>query len=56
LSEYGIKKLKKMKDKKIKSFDNEEKFYNAIGLTWIPPELREDQGEIELAQKINYQN
>jgi DNA polymerase (family 10) len=46
LSEYGIKKLK---DEKITKYDSEEKFYNALGLTWIPPEMREDTGEIELA-------
>lgn len=46
LSEYGIK----VKNK-IKKYDNEEKFYNAIGLEFIPPEIREDNGEIELAAK-----
>jgi DNA polymerase (family 10) len=50
LSERGIKSLKD-KDGSIKAYDTEEKFYNAIGLSWIPPELREDLGEIELAQK-----
>ncbi len=29
----------------------EEEVYAAVGLPWIPPELREDQGEIEAAQK-----
>ncbi len=28
---------------------NEEDVYRALGLPWIPPELREDQGEIEAA-------
>lgn len=46
LSEYGIKK-----DGAIQKYDSEEKFYNAIGLQWIPPEMREDTGEIELAAK-----
>ena len=50
LSERGIKYLDK-KDGSIKAFDTEENFYEAIGLTWIPPEIREDQGEIELAIK-----
>jgi len=27
----------------------EEEVYGALGLSWIPPELREDQGEIEAA-------
>jgi DNA polymerase (family 10) len=29
----------------------EEGIYEALGLAWIPPELREDSGEIELARK-----
>jgi DNA polymerase (family X) len=48
LSEYGIKYIKE-KDRSLK-FDTEEKFYEAIGLPWIPPEIREDQGEIEAAE------
>ena len=30
-------------------FATEDEFYHAIGLDWIPPELREDKGEIEAA-------
>lgn len=45
LSEKGIK----LKDGTTKTFDNEEKFYNFLGLSWIPPELRENTGEIEAA-------
>ncbi len=30
--------------------DTEEKVYKALGLPWIPPEIREDRGEIEAAQ------
>ena len=45
LSERGIK----MKDGTLKTFDSEEKFYNFLGLDWIPPELRENLGEIEAA-------
>jgi len=45
LSEKGVK----LKDGTLKTFDNEEKFYNFLGLEWVPPELREDQGEIEAA-------
>ncbi|MFX1404908.1 MAG: PHP domain-containing protein, partial [Promethearchaeota archaeon] len=29
----------------------EEEIYKALGMEWIPPELREDSGEIEAAQK-----
>jgi DNA polymerase (family 10) len=31
-------------------FTNEEEFYRALGLDYIPPEMREDTGEIEAAQ------
>lgn len=58
LSEYGIKPINdKTKDLKVresketKTFTSEEKFYNALGLDWIPPELRENTGEIEAALK-----
>lgn len=44
LSEYGIKVKGKLKE-----FATEEEFYEALGLSWIPPELREDAGEIEVA-------
>lgn len=56
LSEYGIKNIKtpysakatKGKKKlKVNKFKTEEEFYKFIGLKWIPPELREDRGEIE---------
>ncbi len=48
LSEYGIKTLK---TDKTEYFRNEENFYKKLGLAYIPPELREDQGEIEAASK-----
>jgi DNA polymerase (family 10) len=54
LSEYGIKKITSAsKEQKVKdsnqtqTFETEESFYKALGLPWIPPELREDTGEIE---------
>jgi DNA polymerase (family 10) len=49
LSEYGIK----IKGK-IYPYPTEEKFYQALGMNWIPPELREDSGEIEasLGQRL----
>jgi len=49
LSEKGIKKLKE-KNSPLKKYSDEEKFYNALGLDFIPPPLREDLGEIELAK------
>lgn len=42
LSEYGLFK----KNKNIASL-KEEDVYAKLGINWIPPELREDQGEIE---------
>src|SRR3989338_4362207 len=47
LSERGIKNLNK--NEALKRYDTEEKFYNALGMEWIPPEMREDKGEIKLA-------
>ena len=46
LSEYGIKKAKKLVE-----YSTEKEFYQALGMDWIPPELREDAGEIEAAQQ-----
>lgn len=31
--------------------ETEEQVYDVLGLPWIPPELREDRGEIEAAQR-----
>ena len=47
LSEYGIKNLR---TKKLKKFETEEEFYNALNLSWIPPELREGGSEIDDAK------
>ncbi len=49
LSEYGIRN--KTHPDTLVQYDDEAKFYNALGLDWIPPEIREDTGEIELAEK-----
>ncbi len=46
ISEYGV-----FKGDKMIAGRTEEEVYKAIGLVWIPPELREDRGEIEAAQK-----
>lgn len=46
LNEYGIKNLK---TEKVKKFSDEEAFYGFLGLDYIPPEIREDQGEIQAA-------
>lgn len=47
LSEYGIKKLR---SNRLIKFAHEKAFYRFLGLDWIPPELRENRGEIEAAQ------
>ncbi len=46
INEYGVFKG----DRRVAG-DTEESVYEALGLPWIPPELREDQGEIEAARK-----
>ena len=48
LSEYGITDLAK---DKLERFAVEEDFYHRLGLQYIPPELREAQQEIEMADK-----
>jgi DNA polymerase (family 10) len=54
LNEYGFKALedqeKGRKSKKIVKCASEEDIYDAVGLAYVPPELREDLGEIEAAQ------
>ncbi len=52
LSEKGIKFFKKT-GKPTKNYETEEEFYKTLGLDYIEPEMREDTGEIELAQKHN---
>ena len=44
LNEYGV-----FRNKKMIAGWNEFGVYQAIGLFWMPPELRENQGEIEVA-------
>lgn len=44
LSEYGVK----VKGK-VQKFSDEESFYKKLGMEFIPPEIREDAGEIQAA-------
>ena len=44
LNEYGV-----FKEKKMVAGKTEEEVYKILGMDWIPPELRENQGEIEAA-------
>ncbi|MCX6679099.1 MAG: DNA polymerase/3'-5' exonuclease PolX [Methanothrix sp.] len=46
LSEYSLTRLTDSRDL---FFDREEEVYAALGLPYIPPEMREDRGEIEAA-------
>lgn len=46
LNEYGV-----FRGENRIAWKSEEEFYEALGLEWIPPELREDRGEIEAAAK-----
>lgn len=46
LSEYSLKRLADGRDL---FFDSEEGVYEALGMKYIPPEIREDAGEIEAA-------
>ena len=48
VSDFGIKK-KGDANSEYKKYKTEESFYNALGMEWVPPEMREDTGEIELA-------
>ena len=46
LSEYALARLD---DGTIVAAATEEEIYGALGMDWIPPELRENQGELEAA-------
>ncbi|MBA3723821.1 MAG: hypothetical protein H0W89_02905 [Candidatus Levybacteria bacterium] len=49
LSDYGIRK--RDTDDPYTLYETEESFYAVLGLQWVPPEMRENTGEIELALK-----
>src|SRR3989344_531412 len=53
VSEYGVFNEK---TEKWIAGEREEDVYRAVGLPWIPPELRENTGEIEAAEKGNLPN
>jgi DNA polymerase (family 10) len=51
LSEKGLQRLAEDRVGGTEQlFDKEESLYAALGLPWIPPELREDRGEIAAAR------
>lgn len=48
ISEYGVENVE---TGEVQTFKTEDEFFNHFGLSFIPPEAREDQGEVELAMK-----
>lgn len=48
LNEYGLSELS---GGAVVASETEEEIYGKLGLAWIPPELRENQGEIEAAER-----
>ncbi len=48
INEYGVFRVK---DDRRVAGGTEEEVYKAVGLPWFPPEIRENQGEIELAER-----
>ena len=48
LNEYG---LYRVEDESLVVGDSEEAIYRALGLQWVPPELRENRGEILAAEQ-----
>lgn len=51
ISEYGVHRGEADAKGEIVAGATEESVYAAVGLPWIPPELREDRGEIEAAEQ-----
>lgn len=49
--EHRFELLKMLRKAEVTSGTSEEAIYQSLGMQWIPPELRENQGEIELALK-----
>ncbi|MCM8765907.1 MAG: DNA polymerase/3'-5' exonuclease PolX [Candidatus Omnitrophica bacterium] len=49
VSEYGV--FEEKTNKNLAKNKEEEEIYKLLGLSYIPPELREDLGEIEAAEK-----
>ncbi len=48
LNEWG---LTKQDSDEVVASGSEEEVFEALGLAWVPPELREDRGEVALADK-----
>ena len=54
ISEYGLKRIGT--DEDYQPVPTEEEFYERLDLPYIPPELREDAGEIQAAEKNELPN
>ena len=50
ISEYGIFKIENNKEIKV-WWEKEEDIYHTLGMDWVIPEMRQDIGEIQLAQE-----
>jgi DNA polymerase (family 10) len=48
LNEYGLTRLE---DNVVVAGDDEARIYEALDLSWVPPELREGRGEIDAAER-----
>lgn len=48
ISEYGVESVE---TGEVTTFESEEAFFAHFGLAYVPPEAREDQGEVELAEE-----
>jgi DNA polymerase (family 10) len=48
LNEWSLSKVENGKETPIAG-KTEKEIYNALGMVWIPPEMREDKGEVEAA-------
>ncbi|MBI5883730.1 MAG: hypothetical protein HZB91_11575 [Elusimicrobia bacterium] len=51
VNEYGVFRASDKDHKKPLAGRTEEEVYKNLGLAWIPPELRENRGELEAAEK-----
>jgi DNA polymerase (family 10) len=51
LNEYGLFRTDDERDERAVAGESEEEIYRALGLAFVPPELREHRGEIEAAER-----
>lgn len=53
LSEYGLFKIDENGEETLIASETEEKIFNSLGMEYIPPELRENLGEVEASLNSN---